>query len=106
MTNKKLLGQRIQELRKLNGFTQEKLAEAIGIESGSLSAIESGRHFPSLLTLEKIAKKLDTQLQSFFEFHDALSEEEIKQKLRENLEKMRHRDIVGIYKFTEYIKTM
>ena len=53
MDNKKLLGKRIKELRKYRNFTQEKLAELIDIEPCSLSAIEIGRHFPSLPTLEK-----------------------------------------------------
>lgn len=55
MDNKKLLGKRIKEIRKAKDMTQEKLAELINIETGSLSAIESGRHFPSLPTVEKIA---------------------------------------------------
>lgn len=53
MDNKKLLGKRIKEIRKQKNLTQEQLAELIQIETGSLSAIESGRHFPSLPTLEK-----------------------------------------------------
>ena len=59
MDNKKLLGKRIKEIRKQKNLTQEQLAELIQIETGSLSAIESGRHFPSLPTLEKISATLD-----------------------------------------------
>ena len=58
MENKKLLGKRIKEIRKNNSLTQEKLAELVGIETMSLSAIESGRHFSSMPTLEKIASIL------------------------------------------------
>ena len=39
MNNKQLLGKRIKELRKAANFTQEKLAELIDIETGSLSGI-------------------------------------------------------------------
>lgn len=63
--NKKLLGKRIKQIRKNAGYTQEKLSELIGIETGSLSGIESGRCFPSLVTLEKIAKVLNVKLKTF-----------------------------------------
>lgn len=47
MDNKKLLGKRIKEIRRKKELTHEQPAELIEIETGSLSAIESGRHFPS-----------------------------------------------------------
>ena len=76
--NKKLLGIRIKELRKHRGLTQEKLAELIGIETGSLSAIESGRHYPSLTTVEKISSILNMEMKKFFDFnHNKPKEEKI-----------------------------
>ena len=39
---KKLLGQRIKELRKSKKITQEKLAEKIGIGTSNISYIENG----------------------------------------------------------------
>lgn len=68
MDKKKLLGKRIKEIRKARGLTQEKLAELIDIETCSLSAIEIGRHYPSMPTIEKIAENLDVELKAFFEF--------------------------------------
>lgn len=106
MNTKKLLGQRVKELRKSRGYTQEKLAETIGIETNSLSAIESGRHFPSLVTLEKISEHLDTQLQSFFLFKDNFTKEEIKEKICENIDSMRLNDVICLYKVTEYYKNL
>ena len=73
MDNRKLLGKRIKEVRKRLGLTQEKLAELINIETTSLSSIESGRHFPSLVTLEKIAKNLNVELKVLFDFKIQLS---------------------------------
>ncbi len=104
INNKKLLGQIIKRIRKSNGLTQEKLAEAVGIETGSLSAIESGRHFPSLITLEKIASKLNVRLQAFFDFNDSMSDLEMKDAIRENLDKMRSQDVICVYKLTEHYK--
>ena len=68
MDNKKLLGKRIKELRKNKGYTQEQLSELVGIETSSLSGIESGRFFPSLHVLDKMSKVLHIQLADFFNF--------------------------------------
>ena len=47
MDPKKILGKKIQTYRKLRQITQEKLAETIGIETISLSKIETGRNYPT-----------------------------------------------------------
>lgn len=66
--NKKLIGKRIKELRRNKGYTQEQLSELVGIETSSLSGIESGRFFPSLHVLDKMANVLRIQLADFFNF--------------------------------------
>lgn len=68
MDNKKLLGKRIKEIRKSFGYTQEKFSEMIGIETSSLSGIESGRFFPSLHILDKMSNVLNVPLVEFFNF--------------------------------------
>lgn len=68
MENKKLLGRRIKEIRKSRGLTQEQLSEMIDIETSSLSGIESGRFYPSLHVLEKIAQVFEVELIEFFKF--------------------------------------
>lgn len=104
MDNKKYLGKRIKEVRKAKGITQEKLAEIIGIETGSLSAIESGRHFPSLITLEKIAQHFDVELQIFFDFSNYFSEAELIEKTIQNISQMKLHDVYRIYRCTEFYK--
>ena len=66
---RKYLGKRIKEIRKSQSFTQEQLAEAIGIETTSLSGIESGRHYPSMPTLNKIASYLNVKPRALFNFY-------------------------------------
>lgn len=105
MDNKKMLGKRIKAVRKLKGLTQEKLAEIIGLETGSLSAIESGRHFPSIITLEKIAECFDVQLQTFFDFTSKLSDDELKSKIVKNVEYMNHKQLYCFYVATEVHKS-
>ncbi len=97
--NKKLLGKRIKQIRKNAGYTQEKLSELIGIETGSLSGIESGRSFPSLVTLEKIAKVLNVKLKTFFEFETNVTIKEMKEIIKNNLNKVQDSQIPYIYKY-------
>lgn len=99
--NKKLLGKRIKELRKNAGLTQEQLAEMINIETTSLSGIESGRHFPSLPTLEKIALSLNEELKSLFDFNHLHSIDTMKNVIKNNIDKLSEEKISFIYRFFE-----
>lgn len=104
MDNKKLLGKRIKELRKMSGLTQEKLAEMIDIETTSLSGIESGRHFPSLPTIERIANKLNVEIKTLFDFNHLVSINEMKIKIIKNIDKLDDSKISFIYKFFDGYK--
>lgn len=66
MNIKKLLGKRIQEIRKKRKLTQEKVAELINIETVSLSNIENGRYYPTAENLEKILKVLNITPEELF----------------------------------------
>lgn len=101
MDNKKLLGKRIKELRKKSKLTQEDLAEMVDIETSTLSGIESGRHFPSLFTLEKIAKSLNLELKTFFDFNHLDSICKMKNVIVNNLDRLEDSQIVFIHKFFE-----
>lgn len=101
MDNKKLLGKRIKELRKKAGYTQEKLAELINIETTSLSGIESGRHFPSLPTIEKIADNLNVEMKSLFDFNHLVSIEVMKSDIINNIDNLEEDKIVFIHRFFE-----
>lgn len=65
---KKLLGRRIQELRKARKIKQEELAEFIGIAPRNMSNIETGRSFPSPENLEKISSVLKLKIKDLFDF--------------------------------------
>ena len=49
------LGERIKELRREKGITQEELGNAIGKTKGSIASYESDRRKPSLEVIEEIA---------------------------------------------------
>ena len=99
MNTKILLGKRIKEIRKLNNLTQEKLAEMIDLETTSLSGIESGRHYPSLPTIEKIAKNLDVEITELFNFSHLQSINIIKEEIINKLDKLDNEKLIFIYEY-------
>ena len=98
MDNKKLLGKRIKEIRKNCGYTQEKLAELTDIDITTLSGIESGRHFPSLVTLERIAKNLDVAMVTLFDFNQHMSLDEMKNIIKNSIDIISDDDVKLIFK--------
>jgi len=56
------IGKNISALRKSRKVTQAALAEAVGIDTVSLSRIETGKSNTSLLTLDAIAHELKAPL--------------------------------------------
>lgn len=62
----KILGKRIQKLRKNAGLTQEELAEKVGVSRAYIGYIEQGRNTPSLEIVDKIAKVLKVSVSSLF----------------------------------------
>ena len=98
MDNKKLLGKRIKEIRKSKGLTQEQLSEMIDIETSSLSGIESGRFYPSLHVLEKIASVFDIELIEFFKFSSVNMPENLDKAIFDIIEKQDKNNKRLIYK--------
>ena len=58
------IGKKIKEARKMQGLTQEKLAELVNIHEKQLSKIETGKSFPTRKNLEKIFKTLNINFES------------------------------------------
>ena len=48
--------EKLQELRKSRGLTQEELAEALFVSRTAISKWESGRGYPNLDSLKEISK--------------------------------------------------
>jgi transcriptional regulator with XRE-family HTH domain len=60
------LGKRIVAARKAKNMSQEQLASDSGIDRSHMGFIEQGRRKPTISTLFKIAKSLDTSLEQLF----------------------------------------
>ena len=64
----KLIGKRIQTIRKVQNLSLRDVAFKIGMESSNLSVIENGKSNPQILTYAKIAFALNVDLRDFFDF--------------------------------------
>jgi transcriptional regulator with XRE-family HTH domain len=62
----KLFGERVRELRKRKGLSQEAFADSVGLERTYISGIERGCRNPSLFVLKVLADALDTTLEKLF----------------------------------------
>ena len=60
------VGQRIKEIRSVQGLSQEKLALKAEIDRTYLAGVEQGKRNPSLKSLEKIVTALEVDFEEFF----------------------------------------
>lgn len=58
----KKFGEKVRELRKEKGLSQEQFAEKINRDPRTVIAIESGKRNPTLNTINKIAKALGVNI--------------------------------------------
>ena len=62
-------GENLRKLRLSKGFTQEQLANELGIEISQISRIERGVINTSITTLYSISKVLNVDISEFFVFN-------------------------------------
>jgi len=68
------VGRRVARARKDRGFTEERLAEAVGIEPVTLSRLETGDRALSLSTLDAIARTLAVPVDDLLDVERKLPE--------------------------------
>lgn len=79
-------------MRKRKGINQEKLAELINVDPTTISNIENGKNYPSMINLENLLAVLDSSFLDAFDFEhkntntDLLTQ--INQKLQDNPDKI------------------
>ena len=74
--------EKLQELRKARGLTQEELAEALYVSRAAVSKWESGRGYPGIDSLKAISKYFSITIDELLSGNELLSaaEEDSKQK--------------------------
>lgn len=73
LMNTKILknfGENVRRKRRLKDFSQEQLAEKLGIHRTYMSFIERGLRNPSLLMIFKISRVLKIKLPELFDFDE------------------------------------
>lgn len=80
------LSQKLQQLRKQKGYTQEDLAKKLFVSRTAISKWESGRGYPSIESLKAIAKVFDVTVDFFLSGEEmmAVFTEDKKQTLFQN----------------------
>ena len=76
--------EKLQQLRKQKGLTQEELAEALFVSRTAISKWESGRGYPSIDSLKAISKFFSVTIDELLSGDEVLNLAEEDQKLKEN----------------------
>jgi transcriptional regulator with XRE-family HTH domain len=94
-----LVGNRIREIRKQKGLTQEQLAEKTGLQNSYVGGIERGERNISLLTLEKLLIGLEITAFELFKIMEiemnglSLDKKELILDLVTSIQRMKVKDI-------------
>ena len=61
---------RIEEIRKEKGISQEAFAKAMQVSRQTISSLENGRYNPSILLAYRIAKYFGMSIEDVFVFEE------------------------------------
>lgn len=115
---KEKLGKRIAELRKISGLTQEQLAERSGLSVDFISRVERATAGISVESLHSIAKALQVEMKSLFEFQshttpqklaglfDVSCENEWDEQIQAIFLLIRHQDVKSLRKIYRVLKAL
>lgn len=104
MNKKEIFGKRFKEIRKKFGYTQEKMAEIAGIEPQSISKIESGKNFPLLTNLDKIADKLGIEMEDFFYYEHKIEQNRLRGSLLDIFDSLEQTDKEKLLRIARIMK--
>lgn len=78
--NRYEFGNRLCELRRAHGYTQQKLGKMLGVSNKAVSKWENGESMPRLQMLDKIAECFDLSVDELLSYGDVLHTEADNQK--------------------------
>lgn len=73
------IGNIISNLRREKGFTQEQLANAVGVSTPAVSKWETGNAYPDITLLSPIARFLGATVDTLLSFEKAISPEQVRE---------------------------
>lgn len=66
---------RLEEIRKAKGITQEELANALEVSRQTVGSLENGRYNPSIILAFKIARFFDVSIEEVFIYEEGQHED-------------------------------
>ena len=66
---------RLEEIRKENGITQEDLARAVEVSRQTIGSLENGRYNPSIILAFKIARFFNLKIEEIFIYEEDKNEQ-------------------------------
>ncbi len=66
---------RLEEIRKLNGVTQEELASVLEVSRQTIGSLENGRYNPSIILAFKLSKYFGLTIEDIFIYEEEKDDE-------------------------------
>ena len=67
---------RLEEIRKAKGITQEELANALEVSRQTVGSLENGRYNPSIILAFKMARFFEVSIEEVFIYEEGQHEDE------------------------------
>src|SRR5216683_5950514 len=98
------MGARLRQARDFLGFSQESVAEALGVPRASISAMESGRRKVSSLELRDLAHLYRRPLEWFYANAETVPEDETVTALFRATKDLTPGDKEQLLRFAEFLR--
>lgn len=92
------LGQRLKQVRRLGGMSQDQAAELAGISGKYLGEIERGEANATVIVLAKLADALQMELPELLSFDHVDTRENLLKKISIVLESITDEELAKIYR--------
>lgn len=103
----KLFGKRLKQIRNNKNLTQQELAELCDMHPTTIGMYEVGKRTPSFKTIKFLAKKLEVDELSFFDFSDEYDMSKSEERLISDLYKeVKNLDKKMLKHIIEYVKLL
>lgn len=60
----------LAQMRSAKGWTQQQLADAVGVSRQTVISLEQGRYNPSILLAFRLARTFGTEIENLFEYEE------------------------------------
>jgi len=60
----------LAELRTAKGWTQQQLADLVGVSRQTVISLEQGRYNPSIILAFRLARTFETQIEKLFVYEE------------------------------------